>query len=123
MLPEKLLDVLKHEGVVAIVSQGEKSPHLINTWNSYVTISDNDELLIPAGGMKVTEKNIALNCEIQLSIGSREVEGLNGPGTGFWVLGKAEFLKTGTWFDSMKEKFPWIRAVLRVTIQSVRQKI
>ncbi len=123
MIPEKFQDVIKHEGVVAIVSQGETSPHLINTWNSYVTLTESDELLIPAGGMKKTERNIEQNADIQLSIGSREVDGFNGAGTGFLVRGSADFLKKGTQFDFMKKKFPWIRAVLRVTIKSARQKI
>lgn len=33
VIPEKLLQVLKHEGVVAIATQGEEGPHLVNTWN------------------------------------------------------------------------------------------
>ncbi len=31
MIPEKLLEVLKHEGVVAIAAQGQDGPHLVNT--------------------------------------------------------------------------------------------
>lgn len=35
MIPEKLLDVLKNYGVVAIATQGQDGPHLVNTWHSY----------------------------------------------------------------------------------------
>ncbi|MDP4161053.1 MAG: hypothetical protein Q8911_15040 [Bacillota bacterium] len=38
MIPDKLLEILKHEGVVAIATQGEEGPNLVNTWNSYVQI-------------------------------------------------------------------------------------
>lgn len=120
---EKLLDVLKHEGVVAIATQGEKAPHLINSWNSYLTIKDNEEMLIPVGGMNKTEANVAKNKEVKITVGSREVEGFRGAGTGFLICGTAEFVKSGAEFDTMKGKFPWIRAVLKVQMNSVTQKL
>ena len=30
MIPEKLLEVLRHEGVVAIATQGLDGPHVVN---------------------------------------------------------------------------------------------
>ena len=121
MITEKLLDVLKHKGVMAIATQGEDNLHLVNTWHSYVAITDNEELLIPAGGMNRTESNVEKNDEVKITVGSREVEGFRGPGTGFLICGTAEFAKDGSAFDMMKEKFPWMRAVLRVKINSVTQ--
>lgn len=56
--PEKMMEVLKHEGVVSIVTKGENNPHVVNSWNSYITITGEENLLIPAGGMKKTEENI-----------------------------------------------------------------
>ena len=39
MIPEKLLEILKQDGIVAIATLGQDGPHLANTWNSYVRIS------------------------------------------------------------------------------------
>ena len=46
-LSEKFYDVLKHEGVVSIMSWGIE-PHLVNTWNSFVVVTEDERLLIPA---------------------------------------------------------------------------
>lgn len=35
MVPEKLIQILKHEGMVTITTQGTNEPHLVNIWNSY----------------------------------------------------------------------------------------
>jgi hypothetical protein len=35
MIPEKLPEVLKKDGVVAIAALGKDGPHMVNTWNSY----------------------------------------------------------------------------------------
>lgn len=40
MLNHKFLQVLKYEGVVSITSWIELAPHVTNTWNSYLTITD-----------------------------------------------------------------------------------
>lgn len=45
-LPEKFFDVLKHEGVVTVMSWGVE-PHIVNTWNSYIVVTDDGRLLIP----------------------------------------------------------------------------
>jgi hypothetical protein len=36
MIPEKLLEIMKKDGVVAIATLGKDGPHMVNTWNSYV---------------------------------------------------------------------------------------
>jgi predicted pyridoxine 5'-phosphate oxidase superfamily flavin-nucleotide-binding protein len=123
MIPEKMKEVLKHEGVVAIATQGENGPHLVNTWNSYIEINGQGNLLIPAGYMNVTEANIAKNPKVLLTVGSREVEGSHGPGTGFLVEGTAAFVSTGPDFDKLKARFAWARAALEVTISSVTQTL
>lgn len=58
MIPDKMLQVLKCEGVVAVVTMGDNSPHVVNTWNSYLSITQDDQLLIPVGGMIQTEANV-----------------------------------------------------------------
>ncbi len=123
MLPEKLLEVLKHEGVVSIVTQGKQEPHVVNTWNSYIKITDDDRILIPAGFMSETESNLEKNNKVQLTLGSKEVQGTQGPGTGFLVVGTASFVKEGTELQDLKQNFPWARAILQVKVDSAEQKI
>ncbi|APF28095.1 tipAS antibiotic-recognition domain protein [Clostridium sporogenes] len=38
MFTEKFLEVLKHEGVVSIVTCANNEAHVVNTWNSYIVI-------------------------------------------------------------------------------------
>jgi len=115
MIPEKMLQVLQHEGVVAIVTMGENGPHVVNTWNSYIQLTEDEHLLIPVGRMIQTEANVKKTPGILMTLGTREVEGFRGPGTGFLINGTAAFLKSGKSFDFVKTKFPWIRAVLEVS--------
>ena len=123
MIPEKLLELLKYEGVVAIATQGEEGPHLVNTWNSYVQVTGDGLLVIPAGYMKTTETNITKDNRVLITLGSREVEGDHGPGTGFLIKGTAAFQTSGSNFDAAKQRFPWARATLEVTITSATQTL
>jgi len=125
MINETLSEVLSHpaDGIVAIVTQGAEEPHVVNTWNSYVHVTTDDKLLIPAGFMRRTEKNISTNNKVLLTIGNREVQGKMSKGTGFLVKGTGRFLKDGEEFEMMKNKFVWIRAVLEVTINQAIQTI
>jgi hypothetical protein len=61
MIPERLLEIMKQDGVVAIATLGKDGPHMVNTWNSYIRISPDERLLIPAGYMHKTEANVAHN--------------------------------------------------------------
>lgn len=123
MIPEKLLQVLKHEGVVAIVTLGENGPHVVNTWNSYIRLTEDEHILIPVGGMIQTEANIEKNHDILITLGTREVDGFRGPGTGFLVKGTAAFLESGNSFDLVKTEFPWIRAALDVSSLKATQTL
>jgi hypothetical protein len=122
-IPEKVKEILNHEGVVAIATQGKDGPHLINTWHSYVQLTATGNLLIPAGGMKRTEENLLKDNRIVATLGSREVTGMRGPGAGFFINGTAKLLISGNQYDLVKEKFPWARATLEITINSVEQTI
>ncbi len=123
MIPEKLLQVLKQDGVVAIATMGQDGPHLVNTWNSYIRITADERLLIPAGYMEHTEANLALNNKVLMTLGSSKVAGKNGPGTGFLIKGTAAFVTSGPDFDVIKAKFGWARAALAVTIESATQTL
>ncbi len=123
MIPEKLLEVLKKDGVVAIVTMGKDEPHMVNTWNSYIQITADERLLIPAGYMQHTEANLALNDKVLITLGSSKVAGKIGPGTGFLIKGTAAFVASGPDFEAIKAKFAWARAALAVTIDSATQTL
>ncbi|WP_407604397.1 pyridoxamine 5'-phosphate oxidase family protein, partial [Pseudomonas aeruginosa] len=63
MLDKKLLEVLTSppDAAVAIVTQGKDGPHVVNSWNSYAQITEDDKILFPAGRMNETEQNIRAN--------------------------------------------------------------
>lgn len=125
MLDQKLIEVLNHpaDGAIAIVTQGESEPHVVNTWNSYVNITSDEKFLIPVGGMNKTQQNIEKNDKVKLTVANREVQGKMYKGTGFLIKGTARFIDGGSEFDMMKAKFPWLRAVLEVTIESAEQTL
>jgi hypothetical protein len=122
-IPEKLREVLKKDGVVAIATLGESGPHLVNTWNSYVRLTDDGRMLIPAGYMNRTEANVAFNPEVLITCGSNKVQGNMGPGTGFLIEGTAEFVTSGPEFDKLKATFDWMRAVAIVEIRAATQTL
>jgi hypothetical protein len=95
--------------------------HMVNTWNSYIRISVDGCILIPAGYMHRTEANIAFNNNVLITLGSSKVTGIHGPGAGFLIRGTAAFITEGPDFDLLKSKFEWLRATLAVTADSVTQ--
>lgn len=123
MIPEKMLEVLKYEGVVAVVTQGTEGAHVVNTWNSYLKVTEDERILGPVGGMNKTESNIQQNNKVLMTLGSREVQGFHSKGTGFLISGTAAFIYQGSEFDEIKQRFPWARAVLQVTPESVTQTL
>ncbi|MFZ3171807.1 MAG: pyridoxamine 5'-phosphate oxidase family protein [Carboxydocellales bacterium] len=123
MLTEKFFEVKNQEGVVSIVSWGENEPHVVNTWNSYLTITADERILIPAAGMRKTQKNVVQNPRVKMTLGSKEVMGYQYPGTGFLVEGTAKFLESGEEFDMMKEKFSFLSRVLEITVTSAKQTL
>lgn len=123
MIPEKMREVLKQDGVVAIATLGEDGLHLVNTWNSYIQVTSDERLLIPVGYMHRTEANIAFNNQILITLGSSKVAGNMGPGTGFLIKGTAAIADSGADFDLIKAKFPWARAVMAVDIASATQTL
>lgn len=125
MIGDKLREVLSTppDSALAIITRGEDGPHVVNSWNSYVQVTDDGKLVIPAGRMFETEKNIAANNKVKLTITNREVEGKTYKGTGFLIEGTAALEKEGPRFDGIKAKFPWARAALTITIESEEQTL
>lgn len=123
MFTDKFREVLSKEGVVSIVSCADGEAHVVNTWNSYLTVPEDGKLLIPAWQMRNTEKKTLKNNKVLLTLGSKEVEGLIGPGTGFLLEGTAEFKKSGPEFDVVKKKYSFTTRVLEITVTSLKQTI
>ena len=124
MLSEKLFEVLKHEGVVSIVSWGVDEPHIVNTWNSYLVVTADQRILIPAYAMRHTEKNTTQNSRVKMALGSKDVLGYNDyQGTGFVIEGTAKFIESGSEFNLMKEKFSFLTRVLEITVTSSKQML
>ncbi|QAR32611.1 pyridoxamine 5'-phosphate oxidase family protein [Geovibrio thiophilus] len=123
MLNETFLSVLKNEGVVSIVSWGIDEPHIVNTWNSYVNVTEDGRLLIPAAGMLSVESDLAVNGRVKLTLGSKSVQGLYAMGTGFRIDGTARFFESGAEFDMMKGKFPFLNRVLEISVSELKQTV
>lgn len=125
MLNETLVEVLTTppDAAVAIVTQGPDGPHIVNTWHSYVLINDQDQLLIPVGRMVETEKNLAKDSRIQLSVSHRDVQGKKYKGTGFILSGRAAIEKEGANFTLIVKKYFWARAAMVVTIEQLEQTL
>ena len=121
MIAEKLREIMKKDGIVAMATLGPDGLHMVNTWNSYLGLSQDERLLIPAGYMHKTEANIAHHPDVVMTVGSSKVEGLHGAGAGFLIKGKAKFVTSGPDFDVMKARFSWLRATVAVTIESAVQ--
>jgi hypothetical protein len=122
-IPEKLAQVMKKDGVVAIATLGQDGPHMVNTWNSHIRVTKEGRLLIPAGDMRTTEANVAFNDQVLVTLGSSKVAGLHGAGTGFLIKGKAAFIASGPDFDVLKAKFAWARATLAISPESITQTL
>ncbi|MFO0754260.1 MAG: pyridoxamine 5'-phosphate oxidase family protein [Thermodesulfovibrionales bacterium] len=123
MFSDKFLEVISKEGVVAIVSYDENEAHVVNTWNTYIVTKDKDKLMIPAYAMRKTEKKTSGNNKVLLTIGSKEVMGYRGLGTGFLIEGTARFISSGPDYDMMKNKFSFLTRVLEVTVTSMKQTL
>jgi hypothetical protein len=122
-LNEKFLEVLKHEGVVSIMSWGVE-PHLVNTWNSYLVVTEDERILIPAYGFRKTEENVNVNNKVKISLGSKNVLGYKDyPGTGFIVDGSARYFESGEEYDMMKAKFSFLTRVLEITVDNAKQML
>jgi hypothetical protein len=122
-LSEKFLEVIKHEGVVSIMSWGIE-PHMVNTWNSYLVVTDDERILIPAYGFRKTQKNVDVNSKVKIALGSREVLGYKDyQGTGFMIEGTARYIESGEEYDMMKSKFSFLTRVLEITVEKAKQML
>lgn len=123
-LSDKFLEVIKHEGVVSIVSWGIDEPHVANTWNSYLVVTEDERILIPAYGLRKTQRNVIVNNQVKLTLGTREVLGYKDyQGTGFLIQGTARYIDSGAEYDMMKDKFSFLTRVLEITVTAAKQTL
>jgi hypothetical protein len=99
-------------------------PHLVNTWNSYLVVTDDERILIPAYGFRKTQKNIDVNNKVKLSLRSKDVLGYKDyQGTGFLIDGTARYFESGDEYEMMKSKFSWLNRVLEITVDNAKQML
>ncbi|WP_303850200.1 pyridoxamine 5'-phosphate oxidase family protein [Seleniivibrio woodruffii] len=123
MINETFREVLRNEGVVSVVTWGRGEANVVNTWNSYIVLTDDGRLLVPAAGMTSTEADLAVNNKVKLTLGSKNVQGLFGMGTGFRVEGTAKLVSEGAEFEMMQAKYPFQRMTLEITPEHVKQTV
>ncbi|MCD8553444.1 pyridoxamine 5'-phosphate oxidase family protein [Seleniivibrio sp.] len=123
MISETFKEVLSNEGVVSIVTWGRGEANVVNTWNSYVVLTDDGRLLIPAAGMTSTEGDLAVNSRVKVTLGSKNIQGLFGMGTGFRIEGTAKLVSEGAEYEMMQAKYPFQRKVLEITPELVKQTV
>ena len=121
---ETFRDCLSHPGSAALATvSAEGKPHIANTWNKYLIITEDEKILIPCYGFHKTEKNAADHPCMELTLGSDQVQGKMGMGTGFLLTGTGRFLKEGELYERMKKQSEWISRVLVFSADSCRQII
>lgn len=123
LIPEKLLEVLKHEGVTAIAMLDDNGIHMVNTWNSYLKVTTGGKIIGPAGGMRTTEAIVRKNNKIVMTLGSREVQGFHSKGTGFLIHGTLAFISEGDEYNELKQRFPWARAMFEIQPDTITQTL
>ncbi len=118
---ETYRDLLAATEFVAIVTSGDDGPHLVGTWGEYIrNLNSNTEtIVIPAGGYRQTEMNLAKDVRIRLLIASRHVQGSTGPGQACEITGTAELVTEGPIAEEVRSTFPWARGALVVAIEGI----
>ncbi len=124
MLNEVFYECMKHDGIAAVCSSSSKGEgHIANTWNKYLIVTEDEKILIPCFGFHQTEENVLHHPHVEITIGSSEVKGKIGMGTGFLLKGNAEFNKEGALFERMHAKCSFANRVLVFTQESCIQTI
>jgi predicted pyridoxine 5'-phosphate oxidase superfamily flavin-nucleotide-binding protein len=112
------------EGIVSVASVSEEGrPHIANTWNKFLILTDEGKILIPCAGYRRTEENVKNQPVVEISIGSAKVPGKVEMGTGFLLSGTVEFQKEGELFERMHDKCSFANRVLVFTPDTCHQTI
>lgn len=114
MIDDAIKAVLSRESSAALATAGPDGPHLAATWNSYIEILSDEAIAFPAGGMRQTQANVDAGSPMQMIIGSKDEA---GKGTGYHLMGRAEFHSGTALHERMKARFPWCRAAVVLHIE------
>ena len=105
---------------VAIATSDAEGPHLAGTWGDYIRtlgVEDDGVLLIPVGGYRTTERNLASDSRMELLCATKQVQGAHGPGKGCRIRGTGRIETSGDRFAAANKKFSWARGVLVVKVE------
>jgi hypothetical protein len=119
MLDANVRAVLGAEGSATFVTKGADGPHLVATWQSYLDVVDDETLVFPAGGYRMTEANLARDPSIQMIIADKRSPA--GPAIGFRLTGTAELQSTNAQHERLKAKYPWCRGVVVMHVKHVER--
>ena len=124
-LTTEIKDVISKSEMVLIATRGKDGPHLVATWGEFVASLDVDDgktLLVPAGGYKQTEKNLAEDDMVVVMVGSKQAPGKSGNmGTGYRLNGRGKIVSEGAFFEQVKAKYAWARAALVIEVDEADQ--
>ncbi len=122
-LPEVLKSVIEHAEIVTIATCGADGPHLVATWAEYLRALESGGMTLtaPAGGYRMTEKNLQNNARVQVLVGSKGVEGKHGMGTGYRLSGTASIQTSGEHAERARQKYPWARGALVIEVETAEQ--
>ncbi len=124
LLNETFYACIAHPGIVSIATaSADGKPHIANTWNKYLIVTEGEQILIPCFGFHTTEENALHQPYMELSLGSDQVQGKLGMGTGFLLTGTGKFLSEGALYAQMRTKCDWIKRVLVFSPESCRQTV
>ena len=116
-------DVWEKMEWAAIATSGDGQPHVIGAWGKDLrTLSPSldDTIVVPTGGMRVTEQNLTRNSKVEVLLASREVQGTRKPGQGCSLTGTGEVQTSGRYAELAKSRFPWARGALVIRIESAK---
>lgn len=118
-------NVLEKSEWVAIATTGAQGAHVVATWSEYIIAMGIREgrILIPVGGMHVTEENLKGDNRIELLCATRKVKGSHGPGKGCSIQGTGVIASEGEDFDAVLARFSWARAALVVTVEKIEEQL
>lgn len=109
---------------MTIATYGENDPHLVATWGDLIRsldINDGKTIIIPVGGYHQTERNLKEDNQIDLLVGSKQVQGKNSPGTGYRLVGRAEIIASGKHAELTRLIFSWARGAQVIKVEKVDQ--
>ncbi len=118
-LEEALREALRYPAPVSIVTVGDDGSHLAGVWNSEVLVLDLGTIIVPAGRLVKTEKNVSEGSDVKMLLASPGTDG--GAGSGFRVTGRAEFHSSGPQYELVRSMFRWARAAMVISVDRLEQ--